>query len=350
MASIVWREDRCKWYAYFYRENGRKGSAPIPDAPATKSISKRERALIMAAAERIAEDNAPVAADEIDIETCAGHWLKDVKTTCSMRTYERYRSTAKTFLNCILPAGKRMPARSISMDHIRRFRDHRTKTSAAATVINDMKCLHAMFEWIRKQRTNGTRWIPENPCEDVEYPKRDLRKVVFPSDAEVKRMLDLLEGKPPEFRALGILGAFAGMRRNEILLLRWDWVDLERKLLYVHGKSKQPRPVPMHSRVDVFLASLPREGEMCLPSPYAETGQQRSPYAAREFNDWLRECGFGWTHHGLRRWFNDRLRQLTGLSSSARRLVVGHEDEATNRLYQNPQAEEARPFVTALEP
>lgn len=350
MASIVWREDRCKWYAYFYRENGKKGSAPIPDAPPRKSINKRERALLVADAERIAEEQSPVVAGEIDLESAAGHWLEDVKATCSMRTYERYRSTAKTFINLLLPPGERMPAAIVTMDHVRRFRDHRCKRCAPATVINDMKCLHAMFEWVRKQRTGGTRWIPDNPCEDVEYPRRDLRKVVFPSDAEIKRMLELLDGAPAEFRALGLLGAFAGMRRNEILLLRWDWVDAERKLIYVHGKSKQPRPVPMHPRVEEFLSGLPRSGDMALPSPYAATGQQRSPYAAREFNDWLREVGFAWTHHGLRRWFNDRLRKVTGLSSSARRLIVGHEDEATNRLYQNPQAEEARPFVLALEP
>jgi hypothetical protein len=86
-----------------------------------------------------------------------------------------------------------------------------------------------------------------------------------------------------------------------------------------------------------------------VPSPYAATGQMRSPFVARGFNDLLRKNGFLWTHHGLRRWFNDRLRRVTTLSDAARRLIVGHEDEATNRLYQNPQAEEARPFVESLE-
>ncbi len=213
-----------------------------------------------------------------------------------------------------------------------------------------MKCLHAMFEWIRKQRTNGVRWIPENPCEDVEYPRREIRQVAFPSDAEIKQLLDAVTSKPVEFQALAYLGTFAGMRRNEIIMLRWEWIDFERGLIYAHGKSKQPRPIPLHPKVRAFLSDLERSDALVFPSSYATTGQMRSPYVAREFNDWLRELGFAWTHHGLRRWFNDRLRQITTLSSSARRLVVGHEDEATNRLYQNPQAEEARPFVEALAP
>jgi integrase len=349
MASIVWRADRGKWYAY-YHINGKHTGTPIPEAPARKTLSKHERALLQAEAERIAEGKRDVAITEIDIETASAFWLDDVKATCSLRTYERYRTTAKLFLDYLVPVGKRIPATNVTMSSIRGFRDNRLNGHAASTVINDLKCLHAMFEWIRKQRTGGIRWIPENPCEDVDYPKRAVRNVVFPTDTEVGKMLAALVDKPVEFKALGTLGAFAGMRRNEIILLRWDWVDLDRGLIYAHGKSKQPRPIPIHPKVRVLLDNIPRLGDLVLPSPYAATGQQRSPFVAREFNDWLRDLGFRWTHHGLRRWFNDRLRQSTGLTASARRLVVGHEDEATNRLYQNPQAEEARPFVEALAP
>jgi len=348
MASIVWRSDRRKWYAYFYRA-GKQTGTPIPEAPARKTLSKHERAIVQAEAERIAEDRQDVAIEAIDLETASAFWLDDIKATCSPRTYERYRSVVKQF-GGLMAAKDPVPARNVDSKHIRQFRDWRMKTHADSTVINDLKCLHAMFEWIRKQRTGDVRWIQENPCEDVDYPKRSVRNVVFPTTGEVRQMLDALADKPAEFRALGTLGAFAGMRRNEIILLRWEWVDFDRGLIYAHGKSKQPRPIPMHPKVRTLLDSIPRRGDLVLPSPYAATGQQRSPFVAREFNDWLRDLGFAWTHHGLRRWFNDALRLQTTLSASARRLVVGHEDEATNRLYQNPQAEEARPFVESLEP
>jgi integrase len=206
----------------------------------------------------------------------------------------------------------------------------------------------------QRDPVSGLRWLSENPAEDVERPRRPARQVPFPTDQEIARMLVALStpDTPVVSRALGIMGAFAGMRRNEIIMLRWANVDYASGLLYVWGKSRQPRPIPMHPRIRALLNGLPREDgqEMVFPSPYEASGQERSPFAARQFNAWLRAAGFAWTHHALRRWFNDRLRRSTTLSDAARRLVVGHEDEATNRLYQNPQAEEARPFVEALEP
>ncbi len=350
MASIVWRSDRAKWYAYFYR-NGKQTGTPLLNTPARKRLSKVERANAAAEAEAIAEAKRTVVAKTIDLETAATLWLNNSEATCAFRTVERYRTTVKFFVLHLSPERHLIPLQSVTAESVRSYRDARMKTHEASTVINDLKCITAMFSWIRRQRMpDGSRWLSENPCEDVDYPKRPQRHVLFPTDEEVKRMVALLAFECPEYQALGLCGAFAGMRRNEIILLRWEWVDLPGGLLYVHGKSKWPRPVPMHPRVKTLLQAISPQGEMVLPSPYAATGQMRSSFVARGFNNWLRKNGFLWTHHGLRRWFNDRLRKVTTLSDAARRLIVGHEDEATNRLYQNPQAEESRPFVESLEP
>lgn len=353
MASLVWRKDRGRWYAFFYRaDTGRQTGRPLKDAPRHEKLSKRERALAMAEAEAVEEEFAVVETELIDLETAATYWLENAQVTTGPRTVERYAVVVKAFLAVVAPGGKRVPLRDLSPTTIRTFRDGRLKTHQASTVINDLKCLSSMFNWIRKQRDGGVRWIAENPCEDVEHPKRQPRKVVFPSTKEVKRLTRLLQKKGAEdiFRALGILGAYAGMRRMEIIKLRWECVDFESRTLIVIGKSKHPRPVPMHPHVERVLRSLKREGVNVFPSPRAggDAEKARSATMGRRFNAWLKSNGFGFTHHGLRRWFNDQLRQSPQLSASARLLIVGHEDEAVNRLYQNPQAEEARPFVEAL--
>jgi len=350
MASIVWRSDRGKWYAYYHRD-GKHTGTPLKGAPAKKDLTKQERANAVAEAEAIAEARQPVTVNESDLETAAALWLNNAEAKCSPRTVESYRTKVKLFVLYLAPDRRLVPLRSVSAQDVRSFRDARMKTCAASTVTTDLKCLTALFTWLRRQRLpDGTRWITENPCEDVDYPKRPQRRVEFPTDTEIRKMVGLLDSKGVEFRALGLMGAFAGMRRNEIIMLRWDQIDLASGLLYVSGKSKWPRPVPIHPRVRALLEALPRVDPMVLPSSYGLTKQRSNPFASWQFNNWLRGLGFKWTHHGLRRWFNDRLRRITTLSDAARRLVVGHEDEATNRLYQNPQAEEARPFVEALEP
>jgi len=345
MATLFWRHDRNRWYCYFGSASARR-CTPLVTAPRREALTRRERVAAREEAERIADNHRAVPVAEIDLETATAYWLDDVRQTRGVRTWERYRTVGAAFGRATAGA-QRMPLSAVTSQHVRAFRDARMQDHATSTVRNDLKAVSALFAWCRRQRVGGVRWIAENPCEDVEPPKRVARVVPFPTTADVRRLLDLVATEPPEIRGLAILGALAGMRRSEILLLRWDRVDLERNVLLVSGKSKRDRPIPLHPQARAFLASLTPSGPLVFPSPYTERGQARSPMAARVFNRLLSAHGFPFTHHALRRWFNDQLRQTT-LTDEARLLVVGHEDRETNRLYSNPSTEEARPFVAAL--
>jgi len=353
MASLVWRADRLRWYAY-YQADGKRAGRAIMDAPRRKDLTRRERALAQASAEGIEEDNRAVPVDAIDIETGAAYWLKDCRATLSNRTCLRYRTTVQGFLTAIGADDKRVSMRSISQQHVRDYRDARLDDGKRGrTVVNDIKCLGAMFNWLRKQRdpATGERWIVENPCEDVRRPAVEPREVIFPETKEVLAMLAALGCECYEFQALGILGAYCGMRRNEIVRLRWRDVDFDAGLIRVHvSKSKNARPVPMNDIVRRLLQDVPRVDDVRVFPPGRDECQENlhNPSIARSFNRWLKNQGIEWTHHSLRRWFVNELRQHPELSTAARLLIVGHEDEATNRLYQNPQAEEARPIVDAL--
>jgi integrase len=56
------------------------------------------------------------------------------------------------------------------------------------------------------------------------------------------------------------------MRRSELLGLRWEDVDLERRLAYLGDtKNGRPRSVPLTVGAIVLLGSLPRTGPYVLP-------------------------------------------------------------------------------------
>jgi|GEM_PF-5511805 len=345
MASVFWNRERRYWVACYRDFRG------VRTTKALKHLAKNQKRTAARAADEI-ERAAAIRGPAISIGTAAEYWIGDKRANNTIRTYERYRTVLNVFMAKIAPENTSLA--KIGQQHVRRFRDLRLEAGyAKSTVRNDMKCLRAFFSWCRKQRDPETRkrWIEENPCEDVSVPRPEYALKYFPTGAQVLAMLGDLgrdRGLDRVMMGLAILGAFGGFRRCEVIRLKWEQVDFENRLIYVFGKSKFPRPVPMHKRVEQFLLDLPQHGERVFPSPYAETGDLRSPFAARLFNRWLKDHGYPFTHHALRRYFNDSLRRCTGLSDSARRLVVGHEDEITNRLYQNPQASEARPFIEAL--
>lgn len=109
------------------------------------------------------------------------------------------------------------------------------------------------------------RIVEVNPVVGTKRPKTVKPHHTVWSSAELRRFLTATEGKP--FSALWVLAAGTGMRRGELLALRWSQVDLEagvvvversvtsinRELHYVTTKNHERREVPIDSRTTAQL-------------------------------------------------------------------------------------------------
>lgn len=77
------------------------------------------------------------------------------------------------------------------------------------------------------------RRISYNPAEGVELPTRRRPELTVPSQAELERILGAA-GEPTEpFRVALTIAAACGLRRSEVLGLRWNDLDLDGGVLYV---------------------------------------------------------------------------------------------------------------------
>ena len=76
-------------------------------------------------------------------------------------------------------------------------------------------------------RIQAVRWnlIPRNPADSVETPTPTPKEMHPLSAEEARRLLDAAQGD--RFDALYVLAVHTGMRRGELLGLKWDDVDLE---------------------------------------------------------------------------------------------------------------------------
>jgi integrase len=79
-----------------------------------------------------------------------------------------------------------------------------------------------------------TRLIPSNPADDVERPKRGKRQFPCWTGDELRTFLDHAQGD--RLFPLWRLAALSGMRRSELLGLRWQAVDLDAGTLSVVGR------------------------------------------------------------------------------------------------------------------
>ena len=115
-----------------------------------------------------------------------------------------------------------------------------------------------------KARESG--YLPEggNPCRFIKkYPTRSCER--FLSEREFERLgavLDELEatGKISTSAAAGLrLLMLTGCRRNEILTLRWEDVDLEHDEIRLRDAKTGARAVPLSPTARQVLAGLPRK-------------------------------------------------------------------------------------------
>lgn len=109
------------------------------------------------------------------------------------------------------------------------------------------------------------RIVEVNPVVGTKRPKTVKPHHTVWSSAELRRFLTATEGQP--FSALWVLAAGTGMRRGELLALRWSQVDLEagvvvversvtsinNELHYVTTKNHERREVPIDSRTTAQL-------------------------------------------------------------------------------------------------
>ena len=145
----------------------------------------------------------------------------------------------------------------------------REKATTANQVIG---LLSRMFH---KSAKSGHAPDGGNPCRFIKkYPTRSCER--FLSEQEFVRLgtvLDELEakGKIATTAAAGLrLLMLTGCRRNEILTLRWEDVDLEHDEIRLRNAKTGARAVPLSPTARQVLTSLPRQPD----SPWVISGRR----------------------------------------------------------------------------
>ena len=101
-----------------------------------------------------------------------------------------------------------------------------------------------------------------NPCRKVHKLREDNQRKRYLSVPEEQALMAVLIGRRAHLAPLVQLAIHTGMRRGELLGLRWQNVDLIRGIIHVtKTKTNHDRDVPINSVVRGILLELQRESE-----------------------------------------------------------------------------------------
>ena len=77
------------------------------------------------------------------------------------------------------------------------------------------------------------QYIPANPAERVKPPKAESNEAAYLDDKQAIHLLELLENQPAYYRTAVTVLLFTGMRRGELLGLKWTDIDFENQTIAI---------------------------------------------------------------------------------------------------------------------
>jgi integrase len=229
------------------------------------------RRMLLAIEARVARGEAGIAErrpNPLTMEQLIEQFLAEYSRP-RIKDLARYRHGARMSLNRVLPL---LTARvdQITASDVARVREALRRQFAPSTARLSLNYLATAFSWAVKQGL-----LEKNPCIGVERPRAES-SLDFLCRDELRRLLDAVDAAAASDRAGRMLrvavqlAVYTGMRKGELLGLRWIDVDLEtRRLTIARSYKRTPKgDKPRHLRLPVILLPLLRAWrDECPGSP-----------------------------------------------------------------------------------
>lgn len=204
-------------------------------------------------------------------------------------------------------------------------------------------------------------WLPASPMRSVRVPRRKRRRHQVWSPTECKAMLDAVKDDP-WWRAFYALMLSTGIRRGELLSLKWSDVDLDGSTIFVRStvtsdeqgrpiqgettKGKRARRIALTPQAVDALTRLPERAGYVFVR-HGEMGTAR--YANEGHRRWCRVAGVRYIRlHDLRHSVATLLLDA-GVPVKVVSDMLGHASAVTTMdIYQHATAEMHRAAVGRL--
>src|SRR5882724_2508355 len=215
MATI--RKLRGRWQAQVRR----RGVPPRAKSFDTKTAALRWASDLESEANRSGWVADTRAAEKTTLRELLTRYCAEV--TPGKRGAVSEASRINSILRC--PMSHRTLAKLTSAD-VATYRDERLKSVAPATVVRELNTVSHAIEIATRE---WGLWLPRNPVKLVRRPPVPRGRTRRLNEGEEEALLAACDrGRTPLLRPLIVTAIETGMRRGELLSLRWEDLDLKR--------------------------------------------------------------------------------------------------------------------------
>ena len=205
-------------------KSGKRISKWLPTGLPVKGNKKRAEDMLMAARAEFVAREAAIDRD-MPFSSYLVQWMEIARSTLKPNTAAGYASMIQN------PIAPYFQQRGITLGglqavNIQMFYTSQLKRVSANTVIHYHAIIHRALKYAVK-----TDLIDVNPADKVERPRKDRFTASFYDGNEVNLLFQVARGTPLELPVM--LAAFYGLRRSEVVGLKWDAIDFENKTIAI---------------------------------------------------------------------------------------------------------------------
>lgn len=252
--------------------------------------NKRKAEEMLAAAKRELKEklqNAPEIRS-ISFAHALKVWLESKRNNVKMTTFGTYQTN---IMNIIIPhfEKKKILLEDLTGKHINDFYEQRLEKVSARTIHRYHSNIMSTLKYAKKKK-----WIKDwrSIADDIELPTVQKFSGKFLKKNEVIELFDAATGHKLELAI--ILGAYYGLRRSEIVGLRWESIDFDNNTITIEHTVTCAR---VDNKLQIFENDSTKSTTSYRSLPLVSIFRSKLLSIRREQEEYARICGKSYNKH-----------------------------------------------------
>lgn len=325
------RQKGDNWYIDYYVNNKRKREKVGPSKKLAELALKKRKIEIAENKFLDIKKSNNIQFEDVGGEFLSLHSRVNKKPSSSLRD--------KSLIDNLNSYFGRMKLCDITPKSIEQYKRLRLETMAPATVNRELACMKCIFN-------KAIEWgkATENPARRVKMLKENNQRLRYLEKEEIEKLID----NSPEFlKPIVIVAVFTGMRKGEIINLKWQDIDLSKGIVYLQDSKIGKREVYLNNNVKNMLIHIKKHSE----SPYVFCNKNGNTYSKilTTFYKATEKSGIkNFRFHDLRHTYASHL-TMSGVDLRTVQELMGHKTIEMTLRYSHLSPDHKRQAIEVLD-
>ncbi len=331
----VYYKDNGKWYCHFYLSNGKEIHRLCRGATTEKQAKKLENE-IKYDFEMQVHGHKPMEQKNVYIKH-----LVELYTIHAKNNHKKFKNQIY-YLNVLEKYfSNNKPVNDIKPNDIEKFKTYLKdiKNLKNSSINRYLEILSKMFNL-----AIANKELTENPVSKTEKLKEDNIAIRYLTAEEELRLFKSVDSFAPYLKPIIIMALQTGMRRGEILNLKWSNIK-DNYIELLETKSGKKRNIPISEKLKTVLESIPNDNEYIFYNP-----KTNEPYTdiKKSWHKVIDEAKIkNFRFHDLRHTVATRMVEK-GIDLLVVMDILGHTKIETTMRYAHPVTERKQAAINIL--